>query len=340
MTDRLKVCALPILLISSFSHAVEYQARIPFDGVFQAPQGPEVWNTYEPIYSNVQLSGTPFSCKTWNPARETITLNTVFTQTSNDCMQAQTRTVQNREISSRTNQIRNAGSPFQDTSTLAENKTLTREAKGTKGGSLLIVKPVGNTVDGTSGIYEITSASGTNFNAYVNMTDNGGNWILLARFVTAPNVTLTGNQVVVKDKAVGSYTNDAVKYPVIKSGEKNTSIEVMYKGENAKWNSMFGAFQSFPTFSSTETSVPTSGFSATTPIGTKTLFLQGQGWNDSSFTFPFGLWTVYGNSGSCGGSGRAVPVADRICPSIYTVIPNSHFDAVSLKTFYLKANNQ
>ena len=339
MSNILKILALPILLTSSLSQAIEYQARIRMDGVFQEPQGPEVWNTYEPLYSNVELSGTPFACKTWNPARETITLNTVFTQTSNDCMQAQTRTVQNREISSRTNQIRNSGAPFQDSS-LSENKTLTRDSKGTKGGSLLIVKPVGNTIAGTNGIYEITSASGTNFNAYVNMTDNGGNWILLARFVTAPNVTLTGNQVIVKDKAVGSYTNDAARYPVIKSGEKNTSIEVMYKGENAKWNSMYGEFQSFSTFPSTTTSVPVSGFSVNTPIGAKTLFLQGQGWNDSSLTFPFGLWTTYGPNGSCGGVGRSVAVADKICPSIYTVIPHSHFDAVSLKTFYLKANNQ
>lgn len=79
MNNMLKLFVLPLLLTNNLSEAVEYQARIRMDGVFQAQEGPEVWNTYEPLYSNVQFSGTPFACKTWHPARETITLNTVFT---------------------------------------------------------------------------------------------------------------------------------------------------------------------------------------------------------------------------------------------------------------------
>ena len=94
---------------------------------------------------------------------------------------------------------------------ISTNLTHSQEATGTKTAFLTIVNPV----QGQNGIYQITDGKNGTFPAYVNMTDDGGKWILIARWTASPSGTVTFNNFAVKGNSITTYTNSSASYPVI-----------------------------------------------------------------------------------------------------------------------------
>jgi hypothetical protein len=195
----------------------------------------------------------------------------------------------------------------------------------------------------SSGIYNISNGSGSTFPAYVNMSMDGGNWILISRWTNLPaNVnTRTWNNVVVNGQSLATYTMDTTNYPVVPSGYVNSSTRALFSMESTKWINLYGQWQSFNMFSSGSI-LGTNGFSVNTPIGVKTLYAQQTGWSTAGATTAdmstvFGLWTAYSNGGTCGGANIVAP--DKICPSLASIATNNHFDTTSVKSLYIKASN-
>ena len=195
----------------------------------------------------------------------------------------------------------------------------------------------------SSGVYNISNGSGGTFPAYVDMSMDGGNWILISRWTNLPaNVnTRTWNNVVVNGQSLATYTMDATNYPVVPSGYVNSSTRALFSMESTKWINLYGQWQSFNMFSS-GTILSTNGFSINTPIGVKTLYAQQTGWASAGATTAdmstaFGLWTAYSNGGTCGGANIVAP--DKICPSLAPISTNNHFDTTSVKSLYIKASN-
>lgn len=75
--------------------------------------------------------GSPTGCSAWSPDPNTMALGTNFTQSSTNCSQVQTRTVQEREQNDYTTNYRNVGAIKNENRTLT-NQTITRAATGTK----------------------------------------------------------------------------------------------------------------------------------------------------------------------------------------------------------------
>ena len=48
-----------------------------------------------------------------------------------------------------------------------------------------------NAQDGVDGIYRVAGPDGEEFDAYCDMTTDGGHWILIARWAASPNKTIT-----------------------------------------------------------------------------------------------------------------------------------------------------
>lgn len=90
----------------------------------------ETWNMIVPIYGNWTNTGGIYDCLTWTPDSSTITINTAFTQTSNDCKQNQNRSVQNREQETTTLEIRNKDVAIIESQFIASSST--RASTGTK----------------------------------------------------------------------------------------------------------------------------------------------------------------------------------------------------------------
>lgn len=331
MNKKIKISLLSSLFISSLVNANEYQVRIPFDGVYAQAV---VWEKYASLYTSWVDSGTPYGCLNWTPLASTVADGQTFEQSSTECNQKQTRNAQDREKNKTTQEIRNVGKSYVEEKVIS-NVASKQNSIGTMKGGLVILNPV----SGVSGIYDIQDTSGAKFKAYVNMTDAGGNWVLIDRWIISPLTSAKFNDVVVKNKPLVTYTNDATNYPVVTKGLINSSSSVLFTSGNPSWQSLFGAWQSFPTFKSTDT-VTSTGFPVSTPIGTKTMFAQSSGWPGQispGMTAQFGLWPVYGNGGPCGGAN--VVGYNRICPTLETGAPGSHFDGTYVKALYIKANN-
>lgn len=195
----------------------------------------------------------------------------------------------------------------------------------------------------SSGIYNVTDGKGGSMPVYVNMTMDGGHWLLINRWIklTSTAEEKTFNNVVVNGQNLSTATIDAVNYPVIPSGYTNSSSRAMYTSSNTGWTDIYGAWQSFNTFSS-NTILGSNGFSANTPVGTKTFYAVTTGWViDGVTTAPmstfFGLWTAYGNSGACGGADIVTP--NRICGGLSYLLQEKHLDSTSVKSLYIKASN-
>lgn len=291
-----------------------------------------------------QLNSTPddtyyrYNCSNWSPDIETVTEGQSFSQTATDCKSNQYAKVIAQEKSNRTGLTRTVGDSYTDKSQInvLSQQTSTQSAVGTKGTLLRIKDPVA----GVNGVYQINDGRGGTFNAYVNMTDNGGNWILIARWTnkTGTPTSYLFNNVVVKNQTMLSFTNDPTSYPAIPSNKyKNPSSQAMFMSGNSSWISSYGSWQAFSTFSSTAT-IGSSGFSVSTPSGSRTMYAPGGAWNNTvDMSGVFGLWPVFGNSGPCGGAGREG--TNKICPYLENIGTNSHFDITSTKYLYLKATN-
>jgi len=195
----------------------------------------------------------------------------------------------------------------------------------------------------SSGIYNVTNGQGGTFPAYVDMSMDGGYWLLIARWTNYPASAgdKSFNNVVVKGQNLATYTMDATNYPVVPSGYSNTSTRALFASGNATWVSRYGQWQSFNTFASGST-INSGGFSVSTPLGAKTLYAVVTGWaSDGTTSAPmssvFGLWTAYGNGGDCGGAGIVTP--NRICAALSNGLQANHLDYTSVKSLYIKASN-
>lgn len=278
-----------------------------------------------------------YDCVNFAPLPEDMRKNIEFDQTANDCKGKQIANVIRQEKNKSTGEIRTVGAEFTDASQekIVTGLSKTQKAMGTMTDYLYVENPV----PGQSGIYSISNGEGGSFPAYVNMTDDGGYWVLIGRWTQLPSNEPKRNfkDVVVRGGKVVTYTNDASGHPVVPKNYKNNSARVLFKSFNSEWVNRYGTWQSFTTYSSSSSLA--SGIQAKTSIGSKVLYAEAAGWRgqrleDMSDTF--GLWTQVGAGGPCGGSG--VAGGNRICPSFsYATAP--HFDVTSLKEVYLRANN-
>lgn len=192
-----------------------------------------------------------------------------------------------------------------------------------------------NPKPGVDGIYQIDAGVGGKFDAYVDMTSDGGHWILVAHWVSGA-ATRYYSDVVTKGLPINSYTQNAGSYPVIPTGVQNTADRALFKSLNSTWRASYGDWQSFSTFSPGQV-LPSEGFNALTSTGlTKPLFGSDAGWNNfyAVEASPFGLWTQRGNGGVCGGANVA---GKPVCPGLRPYY-GAHFDWSSVKQLYLKAN--
>jgi len=128
------------------------------------------------IHTTEWVDGS-YTCTNWTPLPSTVDEGKTFTQTASDCVVNQSRT--------RTESVKpEGGEAFQLVSSMTENKQLTgqtksRDSVGTKALATNYMKVV-NPVLGVNGIYTIDAGSQGTFQAYVDMTTDGGHWILVA----------------------------------------------------------------------------------------------------------------------------------------------------------------
>ena len=89
----------------------------------------ENWQPAEPLYSEWVNVGNVSGCSNWTPDSSTMLKDETFNQTAKDCIQHQTRTIQNREQETTTLAYRNVGEPV----TMGQNVTVnsSRTATGT-----------------------------------------------------------------------------------------------------------------------------------------------------------------------------------------------------------------
>lgn len=277
-----------------------------------------------------------YECKVWTPKPETIELGKKFTQTATDCKGKQFAQMIDQELNNVTNKLRDVGEPYIDSTNekVLTDLTNTQESVGTKSVYLTIINPV----QSQSGIYQISDGKSGSFPAYVNMTDDGGNWILIARWNASPAGTVTFNNFAVKGNTITTYSNASGSYPVLPTGSKNDSSRMLIKSYGANWIASFGTWQSFSTFAP-GTVIGSSGISAKTSIGNKTLFIRANGWYTQiaqDMTSIVGFFSAYSNTGVCGG---ANVVGSKPMCLTYTNDSGSHFDSTSLKEAYIKALN-
>ena len=276
-------------------------------------------------------------CTLWAPDPATVTQGTAFTQTANDCVVEESRI--------RSESFKDTGvATYTEASSMAENRQLTSQTKtrqsvGTKVLPSNYMKVV-NPVPGVNGIYTIDAGSQGTFSAYVDMTTDGGYWILVANWsgaVPSAAATRTHKTINVKGQAINGYTSNAASFPIIKTGIINTAEYGMLKNGNATWMSTYGSWQVMATVDSSFV-YGSAGFPVRTSAGvTKTMWHKGGGWGiteNALTTDYFGFNMAWGVGGPCGGAGFE---GSQVCPYLYTSYPY-HFDFTATKQFYLKAS--
>jgi hypothetical protein len=102
--------ALSFLIVSQ----AEYIIKIDLDKnvIFKN------WTSIDPTKTEWTDAGYIYQCSNWNPLASTITVGQNFLQTSTDCKQDQSRTIQEREQDSGTNVIRDVGVPYTEQRTI------------------------------------------------------------------------------------------------------------------------------------------------------------------------------------------------------------------------------
>lgn len=120
-----------LFIYNSCAFSYEYQARFNLDGFTNHTAAPiEKWNSYDSLYGNWIEGTLKSNCSNWTPLASSIELNQSFTQTATDCTIERKRTVQKREISLVTNEIRNIGDSYIETD-IIQNISDTRNSIGT-----------------------------------------------------------------------------------------------------------------------------------------------------------------------------------------------------------------
>lgn len=328
MNPKMKLIALAIMALVSTQAISENVIRV------QVPitnAGSKItWSPAEPTYTDwVAETDT---CDTWMPDPSTVNMGVSFEQTRT-CTYEETRQVQAREYSAYLDEYRNLGEPTPETRPISNTET--QNAVGTK--IVTSSFEIQNPVPGVNGIYQVKdTATNKTFNAYVNMTYDGGYWVLAAYWVVPTEMVRTNNQLLYRGSALATYSKNPSTYPVIPSGMINTSARALLRSENSSWISTFGQWQSFETMAAGATAPH---YNASTSIGNKIIYTHAAGWPSTSNTNitssnPFGFWTTYGNGGPCGGENRVG--TNKMCVMASTGY-SPHGDSTSNKFFYLKA---
>lgn len=203
-----------------------------------------------------------------------------------------------------------------------------------------------NPIPGSSGIYNIIDDAGNTFPAYVDMSIDGGYWILVARWTgwlssAVPASRLRFKQTIVKNQAIAGFSVTPGPNPAIPAGRisSNPSKEWLLRSSNAAWTSLFGQWQKGQIL---EGNIAHGvGVPVVTSIGPKTLHGHRTGWFEStSIENSLGFWTAAGNGGHCGGAGREG--TNKCCPimAFSSEGLGSHADGTgSVKQMYLRATN-
>lgn len=101
---------IPLVSYSNYNYVSKLEPHIIFTD-FSKPTGS--WTNYSPVVSEWMDNDEIYGCSTWTPALNTYNDDQIVTQSS-DCFQKQSRTVQNREIDTNTNEIRNKGAEIEE----------------------------------------------------------------------------------------------------------------------------------------------------------------------------------------------------------------------------------
>lgn len=104
----------------------------------ETPEEPEKFTPTDPLISEWYDVGNPYNCNNYAPNVGDYSYGVKFTQTATDCSLNQERTIQNRQISSRTNEISNVGEPTTEQQTLTDQSN-SRESTGTRYNYILYV---------------------------------------------------------------------------------------------------------------------------------------------------------------------------------------------------------
>lgn len=213
------------------------------------------------------------------------------------------------------------------------NKGLTR--------ALSIVNPILN----SNGIYDILDDEGNTFQAYVDMTVDGGYWILVSRWTgyipsSTPANKVTFRESIAKNEAIAGYSMIPATYPAIPAGRiaKNPAKEWLFSSGNPSWISLFGNWQKGQILEGPI--LHGVGVPVVTSIGNRTLHGHRTGWlQDTTLDYGIGWWTVAGNNGHCGGQAKVG--TNKCCPVMAydTEGYSAHSDASYTKQVFLRATN-
>lgn len=113
---------IPLTSYSNYNYVLKLDPNIVFKDL-SIQDGS--WKKYEPVVSEWLNKGEVYSCSTWLPELNLYNDDQLVIQSSN-CLQKQSRTVQNREIDTNTNEIRNKGTEIQETQDIPSIKTRDR----------------------------------------------------------------------------------------------------------------------------------------------------------------------------------------------------------------------
>lgn len=189
-------------------------------------------------------------------------------------------------------------------------------------------------VPGRDGIYQISS-NGKSFSAYVDMTTNGGYWVLALYWTNPLSFAPQMKNLAVTNNALVTWTADASKYPVLPSGLPNVAKQGMIVSTNPSWTSAYGAWQAFATEPASRVVGSGNPIAVTSPKGNISLYLPINGWRTDTFgNSGFGLFASPNNGGPCGGSGTEG--YNRMCPGYQGSGSGSHFDMSYQKFYFLK----
>lgn len=126
-----KLKFIPLFLLFSGACYAEYQLYYPLgntvdikfvSGEKTSQPVAENWIAYDPFYSDWMSYGEPYNCTEWSPSASLYHTDESVTQTAT-CDQEQRRTIQNREINTINNDIRNAGDLIEESTSISVEET-------------------------------------------------------------------------------------------------------------------------------------------------------------------------------------------------------------------------